>query len=81
MRILAVGLLAGLGAVGCNHAQGGPDSISAVEKAPVGRYQNAGKREYINGTEVYMVDSQTAQVCYAFIGKDGTDSNSCTAPP
>jgi hypothetical protein len=52
---------------------------------PIGRFDVAGKREYVNGTEVYVLDTKTGQVCYFFVasGHGGsatdqkTDMGSC----
>lgn len=34
---------------------------------PIGRFALAGKRDYPNGTEVYVLDTQSGQVCYYFV--------------
>lgn len=55
---------------------------------PIGRFQLAGKREYPNGTEIYVLDTQTGQVCYYFVasGTGGekdlkTDMRDCAGDP
>lgn len=41
---------------------------------PNSRFQVAGKREYSNGTEIYVLDSQSGQVCYYFIASGSNRS-------
>lgn len=56
-------------------------------QSPVGRYQLAGLREYPNGSEVYVLDTRSGQVCYYFVANGrGTDAaqkadmKSCAGP-
>ena len=64
MRPLAFLLLAGLLA-GCQPlGKPGPD--------PSGRFQNMGKREYSNGTELYFLDTKKGQICYVLVTNDTT---------
>lgn len=56
-----------------------PGLVEAQKNAlsrPPNRFQVAGKREYNNGTEIYVLDGESGQVCYFFIasGKGGADS-------
>ena len=48
----------------------------------IGRYQEAGKRDYPDGTEVYFLDTETGRICTAFLGaKKEEDLIRCTEPP
>lgn len=54
-----------------------------IERAtnPIGRYQGVGKREYANGSDVYLVDTKTGRVCYGFITNNSEpDTMRCTGP-
>lgn len=55
---------------------------------PIGRFQLAGKREFPNGSEIYVLDTKTGQVCYYFVasGTGGekdqkTDMRGCAGDP
>ena len=49
---------------------------------PIGLYQNAGKREYSNGTKIYYLNTRTGQVCTGWADNDGNAlSTACSAPP
>lgn len=57
-------------------------------RSPAERFQVAGKREYVNGTEVYVLDGQSGQICYYFIASgrgdndaQKTDLRSCAGLP
>lgn len=43
---------------------------AALENPPT-RFVVAGKREYVNGTEIYVLDGKSGQVCYYFVAKGG----------
>lgn len=45
-------------------------------KRPNSRYQVAGKREYGNGTEIYVLDTMSGQVCYYFVASGRGDATS-----
>lgn len=55
---------------------------------PIGRFVVAGTRQYSNGTDIYVLDSKTGQVCYYFsssgkkIGEEKivSDYQSCAGP-
>lgn len=44
-------------------------------RAPADRFQVAGKREYPNGTEIYVLDRRSGQVCYYFVANGGGDED------
>lgn len=92
--------LAALGVVGCDSADRfagrNPTAqelglIAAQAEAlerPIGRYVVAGKREFSNGSEIYILDTKSGQVCYYFVasGQGGdklqkTDMQSCAGSP
>lgn len=66
----AVGLLAGCGQF---QPPAAPQDAAlafaqrALVEHPVSRFVVAGTRQFPNGTEVYVLDGQTGQVCYYFI--------------
>ena len=43
------------------------------ENNPTGRFEVAGKREYSNGTEIYVLDTQSGQLCYFFVASGKGD--------
>ncbi|HXI14753.1 MAG TPA: hypothetical protein VNM48_00180 [Chloroflexota bacterium] len=47
------------------------EARAAAARDPAGRYQIAGKREYSNGTDFYVLDTKTGRVCTAFDPSDG----------
>ncbi len=74
LGLVPVLLVAGLTA--CKPAQVTTDTNT---HRTIGRYQNAGKREYSNGSEIYYLDTMKGRVCYAFITNDAKpDTNRCT---
>lgn len=73
-------LCATLLASGCNGwATGASDSVQRDNAThPAGRFVSAGKREYSNGTEIYVLDTTTGMICYSLISNDGKpDSRFC----
>ena len=51
-------------------------------RKPTGRFQVGGTRHYSNGTEVYVLDTQTGQVCYFFVTNDDKpDTRRCAGDP
>lgn len=47
-----------------------PQLLAAQRAAlehPINRFVVAGTRQFPNGTEVYVLDGQTGQVCYYFV--------------
>lgn len=100
----AIALLFGMAALGASGCSGkspwakDPEVVAAQAdlskaqaenlRAPSNRYQVAGKREYGNGTEIYVLDGKTGQVCYYFVasGRGGEDAQksdlqSCAGSP
>jgi hypothetical protein len=90
-------VVAGIASVlvsGCDRIAAASTEPTALEaeqmralKRPTGRFQLAGTRQYPNGTEVYVLDTQSGQVCYYFVasgtGHDTaqkTDMQSCAGP-
>lgn len=78
--------VAACGALGGCYQQ--PQGLTGMQQAelhevathPIGRFQVAGKREYVNGTEVYVLDTKTGQVCYFFVasGHGGSETDQKT---
>lgn len=74
---LAIAVCA-LSVAGCDlRAQGpapDPAHVAAQTEAlrnPTNRYVVAGTRQYPNGTEVYVLDGKSGQVCYYFVATGG----------
>ena len=92
--LLVVAGIASLLTAGCDRIATVSTEPTALEaeqmralKRPVGRFQLAGTRQYPNGTEVYVLDTQSGQVCYYFVasgtGNDTaqkTDMQRCAGP-
>lgn len=88
--VLLCGLLAGCDAL--KPATPAPDLILTEAqrhnaKNPIGRFVVAGTREYPNGTEIYVLDTKSGQVCYYFVASgtgnataQKTDMQSCAGP-
>lgn len=89
---LAVALLC-CNATGCDQLTSRPPSEMSAEQKyalanPVSRFLVAGKREFPNGTEIYVLDSRSGQVCYYFVATGAgaetaqkTDMMSCAGAP
>jgi hypothetical protein len=86
--LLAAGVVFVL--TGCDlRAQDKPDPALVRAQAdatanPANRFTVAGTRQYKNGTEVYVLDGRSGQVCYYFVASgqgdetaQKTDSHSC----
>ncbi len=80
---------------GCDALQPAPPALDPVlaeaqrqnAKNPIGRFVVAGTREYPNGTEIYVLDTKSGQVCYYFVASgtgnataQKTDMQSCAGP-
>ena len=48
---------------------------AVAARSPPDRFQVAGKREYSNGTEIYVLDRQSGQVCYYFVASGRGDDD------
>ena len=70
-------VLAGL--MGCDQVRSvgtDPGLVAAQKKAlerPANRFVVAGLRQYPNGTEIYVLDGESGQLCYFFVAS-GTGS-------
>lgn len=61
-----------------------PDPVTEAARLdalrhPIGRFVIAGKREYSNGTEVYVLDTKSGQVCYYFVASGRGDNEALKA--
>lgn len=78
ITLMFCGALASL-AAGCMPsaaAPSDPDLVRAQKeaiRAPANRFVVAGIRQFPNGTEVYVLDGKSGQVCYYFVASGQGD--------
>lgn len=82
MRCMFV-LAAAVMSAGCDFDKFAPSKPNAETeklqqeelKNPTGRFVVAGKREFPNGSEIYVLDTKMGQVCYYFVASGTGDNN------